>query len=480
MLMSAPQPGCSLGYSYLSDIVLEGADCDSSLGCDADTLSAPSCVVPAYRGIALCDASSACRGYGNLYDYGPWNDVFGKGGSTAECADTGCVVLMCGSTPVSNGGWNSCVKNASPPPPPTPPPSPPPSSWVTEVLLFSHRISGAQIASEGFVSDAEALSSSGDISAAVHKFSRLSELESMRYTQGRFRFRLVYPLKGGVNQNTWYQTSNPATSAPQSAVVGSQAIQADLVGNLDGSQGALWGGGLRRSASDGISLMDGSVGACCAWFAIGWRGLPYTWSDGTVGMPGPSEMNLQLWVQLYATISAAPPPPSPPSPPPPSPPPPNPPPPSPPPPSPPSPPSPPPPSPPPPSPPPSPPPPRPPPPPLPPIGTVGGVDYCALSASAMDAATGANGTCAACLGDSGSHDGCALDCPQCVNTVQAYVSACSLISDFLRLNYDTLESYVARLTTGTVRARVMDIAACLRVLMCVRCPFCRCRTAINI
>jgi hypothetical protein len=98
----------------------------------------------------------------------------------------------------------------------------------------------------------------------------------------------------------------------------------------------------------------------------------------------------------------------------------------------------------------------------------------------MDAATGANGTCAACLGDSGSHDGCALDCPQCVNTVQAYVSACSLISDFLRLNYDTLESYVARLTTGTVRARVMDIAACLRVLMCVRCPFCRCRTAINI
>jgi hypothetical protein len=203
-----------------------------------------------------------------------------------------------------------------PPPPPNPPPSPPPASWDTEVLLFSHRISGAQIASEGFVGDADALSSSGDITAAVHKFSRLGELESMRYMEGRFRFRLVYPLKDGINQNTWYQTSNPATSAPLSAVVGSQAIRADLIGNLAGNQGALWGGGLRRSASDGNSLMDGSVGTCCGWFTIGWRGLPYAWPAGNYGLPGPAEMATQLWVQLYVTISAAPPPPLPPLPPP--------------------------------------------------------------------------------------------------------------------------------------------------------------------
>lgn len=127
MLMSAPQPGCSLGYSFRSGLVLEGgpSDCSTVLGCDAETLAAPSCVVPAYRGIALCDASSECLGYGNIYDYGPWNVDFGVGGSIATCASTGCIVLLCGSILVSENNWDTCVKNASPPPPP-PPPSPPP------------------------------------------------------------------------------------------------------------------------------------------------------------------------------------------------------------------------------------------------------------------------------------------------------------------------------------------------------------------
>ena len=67
----------------------------------------------------------------------------------------------------------------------------------------------------------------------------------------------------------------------------------------------------------------------------------------------------------------------------------------------------------------------------------------------MDNATSAGGACTACLSDTESHEGCAMNCPTCVNTVQDFLEACSLISDFLRLNYDVLESYTGRLTVGT-------------------------------
>jgi hypothetical protein len=181
------------------------------------------------------------------------------------------------------------------------------------VLVFSHRISGAQIASEGFVGDADALSSSGDITAATHKFSRLAELENFRYTEGRFLFRLVYPLRTGDNQNVWFQTSNPATDTPGNPVTDYKVVNVTLTGR-PGSGGALWAGLRRTYTDDGFNtFIDGSNTACCTWFAIGWRGAPTEWA-GVSGFLGVAELATETWVQLYVTIWA-PPPPSPPLPP---------------------------------------------------------------------------------------------------------------------------------------------------------------------
>ena len=64
----------------------------------------------------------------------------------------------------------------------------------------------------------------------------------------------------------------------------------------------------------------------------------------------------------------------------------------------------------------------------------------------MDAATNSStGACASCLGDMGAAAGCAIACPACVNVVRNYLAACSLISNFAQLNYETLEMYAGRL-----------------------------------
>ena len=57
-----------------------------------------------------------------------------------------------------------------------------------ETLIFSHRVSGANVASEFFTSTAEALNASGNIAAVVHKYSNLMNLEKFR-DQGTHRAR---------------------------------------------------------------------------------------------------------------------------------------------------------------------------------------------------------------------------------------------------------------------------------------------------
>jgi len=72
------------------------------------------------------------------------------------------------------------------------------------VKVFSHDVSGGL-----FTSNEEALSKNGDDPSAK-LFSRLDQLERFRGEDGKFHFKIVYPLLGGSNE--WIQTSNPATS----------------------------------------------------------------------------------------------------------------------------------------------------------------------------------------------------------------------------------------------------------------------------
>jgi hypothetical protein len=176
---------------------------------------------------------------------------------------------------------------------------PPPPSLPVEVLVFSHRVSGANVEQEYFSSAAEGLSSSGDVTAATHKFSRLSELESLRRADGKLQFRLVYPLLAAPNALSFAQSSNPTSSR---VITGYTPIDIPdvLTGSATQNAGAVWGGGLRQTLSDGASVSDGSSGDCCGWYAIGWRNGPYSWAGGS-GIPAVAEVMVQNWVQLYVT-----------------------------------------------------------------------------------------------------------------------------------------------------------------------------------
>ena len=63
----------------------------------------------------------------------------------------------------------------------------------------------------------------------------------------------------------------------------------------------------------------------------------------------------------------------------------------------------------------------------------------------MVAATATDGVCQMCASATGLASGCATACPDCVNTVEGYLTACQ--GFFLSLNYGTLEAYTAQLST---------------------------------
>ncbi len=173
--------------------------------------------------------------------------------------------------------------------------------------MFSHRVSGADVAAEYFSTAAEALSASGSITAATHMFSRMNELESLRRADGKLQFRLVYPLMAAPpNTMTWLQSSNPTTARIITDYTPLN-VPAAMTGGASSASGSRWGGGLRRSFVDGANndgsiypLSDGSNGDCCAWYAIGMR-FAYGWA-GATGMAAVAEVNVQHWVQLYVTV----------------------------------------------------------------------------------------------------------------------------------------------------------------------------------
>ncbi len=62
----------------------------------------------------------------------------------------------------------------------------------SETLVFSHRVSGANVVAEYFGTPAAALNTSGDVTASTHKYSRLSNLEPLRDVDGAFHFQHTY------------------------------------------------------------------------------------------------------------------------------------------------------------------------------------------------------------------------------------------------------------------------------------------------
>jgi hypothetical protein len=174
---------------------------------------------PAYRYCLAEEITTA--GLQSVYCYGSTSGCLWNSNACAQ--DSDCAQYTSSSTqkygvdwpasycadPARANSWPfaACGHLLTAPPPPSPPPSPP-----VEVLVFSHRVSGANVEQEYFSSAAEGLSSSGDVTAATHKLSRLSELESLRRADSKLQFRLVYPLLAAPNALSFAQSSNPTSS----------------------------------------------------------------------------------------------------------------------------------------------------------------------------------------------------------------------------------------------------------------------------
>jgi hypothetical protein len=97
------------------------------------------------------------------------------------------------------------------------------------------------------------------------------------------------------------------------------------------------------------------------------------------------------------------------------------------------------------------------PPAAPPVGVVGGVDYCALAVAAMNNATAAGGSCAACPAIQGGASGCAAACPGCMNALNAYLTSCA--TNFAALNYGTLQNYATVLNAGKACFHLLNRAS---------------------
>merc|ERR1719445_2766828 len=145
--------------------------------------------------------------------------------------------------------------------------------------IFSHN------SKYGYFDDAaDALSRNAD-DESQPLFSRLSDIEQFRNSQGEFHFKLVYPEIPAVNQ--WIQNSNPTT---ESTITGFEAGSLDITIN---SNDNAWAGlGL---GEEGKSLMDDSPDTGRWWTAIGAE-RPYPTDSDT--FPG-LKKNKVTMVELY-------------------------------------------------------------------------------------------------------------------------------------------------------------------------------------
>ena len=163
-------------------------------------------------------------------------------------------------------------------------------------LVFSHRVSGTGASSDYFASLTQAASYTADsVSATVHKFSILNNLESYRSADGTFRFQVVYPSytagPNGKNYNEFTQTSNPVTATAGVGAVNFVALS--IAYNISAYIYGVFSG-LRRSQATAQTLLDCEPNGVAQWFFA--VGSIVSWGNG---IPGPPP-DAVTWVQVYA------------------------------------------------------------------------------------------------------------------------------------------------------------------------------------
>ena len=115
--------------------------------------------------------------------------------------------------------------------------------------------------------------------------------DSYKGKDGKFTFKLVWPLRSGDNHNIWKQSTNPVTETTKK-VAGYKAIDVKFTANK-------WGGlesGYLHGGSPS-ALLDGSVNDGMWWYAVGSKV-----AHGG-GIPGGAEVEKK--VELYVLSSQA-------------------------------------------------------------------------------------------------------------------------------------------------------------------------------
>ena len=163
-------------------------------------------------------------------------------------------------------------------------------------LVFSHRVSGTGASSDYFASLTQAASYTAEnVSATVHKFSILNNLESYRSADGTFRFQVVYPSytagPNGKNYNEFTQTSNPVTATAGVGAVNFVALSTAYNISAYIPDGVF--SGLRKSAATTATLLDCEPNGDVDWYYA--VGSIVNWNNG---IPGPPDTAV-TWVQVY-------------------------------------------------------------------------------------------------------------------------------------------------------------------------------------
>merc|ERR1711998_13817 len=113
-------------------------------------------------------------------------------------------------------------------------------------------------------------------------------------TDGKFQFKIVWPLDSGNNYNEWKQTTNPVTSTD--SVSGYEGINIYFTSNR-------WGGienGKRHGGNTPYAALDGSVDHGNWYYAIGSR---TAWNNGIPGASS-AENGVEFYVKGCATTTA--------------------------------------------------------------------------------------------------------------------------------------------------------------------------------
>jgi hypothetical protein len=154
--------------------------------------------------------------------------------------------------------------------------------YGTWVKIFRHNVNNGTVI---FSNITEAQYTNPD-NPMANKFSLLNQINNFIRTDGKYKFKLSYPLQEGIQNsgytNIWFQTSDPTTSAAE-FISGYQPISVEAT-----SQNFT---GLVRSSATTNTYLDGGNGG--NWFyAVG--ALSY-WNGG---IPGPYQVAVSQGIQL--------------------------------------------------------------------------------------------------------------------------------------------------------------------------------------